>query len=359
MTTLSQAAEQMLAAGMPGFPGRLADRRRADPSLRQKKRAWYRLRELPRRAGGTFIAGISGSGASSTGRRSSPTSPASMTRSASGCARPGRRARRNPSARSARKALHAAGAPALNGSAARAELPAGVRCPYLERKGIAHENGAFRYLVDGELATLVVPMVRYDVKADPQDEASRRRGAPSACRRSSRTGPSDLTRGRPSRRVVPARQASERRRADPVRRGRRDGRIDPHGDGARYPVVVCFTPAISRGRAHLSRALSEIAVPVCADDDAYLDAQLNARLRGDFDARRRPVRPRANMRPAPPEICWPTSRLVEDERGVQASPASSSSRRSALSDRLRECRPDKGERGAARGRECLGLLSAL
>jgi putative DNA primase/helicase len=171
---------------------------------------------------------------------------------------------------------------------ARAELPAGVRCPYLEKKGIAHENGAFRYFIEGELATLVVPMVRYDVKVDAQD--------PQAGRQADR-------RLVALQRILPDGTKRFTKGGNPVGaacllgKPPRDGQPIAFVEGAatggsvraaldrEVPVVVCFTAGNLLPVARIYRALYPTSPFLfCADDDAYLEAQLNNRLRGDFDA---------------------------------------------------------------------------
>jgi putative DNA primase/helicase len=291
MTTLAQAAEQMLAAGMPNFPDGglpIADGR--IHRYGKKKRAWYRLRELPRRNGGTFIAGHFGiwgqldrtkivadfSGIDEEERERLRASWADKERL--------ERLKREQKAKSAGQRA------VSQWKAARSTLPDGVRCPYLERKSIAHENGAFRYFVENELATLVVPMVRYDVQAvagvvgeEAERQAERRlvglqKILPDGTKRFNKgtdpVGAACLL-GKPPKDGAPILFVEGVATGGSVRMAVERG----------YPVVVAFTAGNLAHVARIYRALyPKSPFLFCADDDAYLEAQLNNRLRGDFDA---------------------------------------------------------------------------
>jgi putative DNA primase/helicase len=320
MTTLSQAAEQMLAAGMPAFPDGLPIADGRIHRYGKKKRAWYLLRELPRRAGGSFIAGTFGiwgqldktkivadfSGIDDEERE--------RLRATWQAREQSERAKRE------QRALHAARRASAQWRAARSELPAGVRCPYLERKGIAHENGAFRYLVDGEVATLVVPMVRYDVKADPEDEASAaprrivglQKIAPDGEKRfnkgTAKAGASCLL-GKPPKDGAPILFVEGVATGESIRMALERA----------YPVVVCFDAGNIIEVARIYRALyPKSPFLFCADDDAYLFAQLNARLRGRFRRRADVLVAAAGEHslPAPAGNLLVRVQLLEDERGV-------------------------------------------
>jgi putative DNA primase/helicase len=285
LTTLSQAAEQMLGAGMPAFPDGLPIADGRIHRYGKKKRAWYRLRELPRRNGGTFIAGAFGIWGQ--------IDRAKIVADFSGIDDAEREELRakwatkeaDERAKRAKRALEAARRASAQWRAARSELPAGVRCAYLERKGIEHENGAFRYQVDGEAATLIVPMVRYDVGADPEDEAS--------------TAPRRVV---GLQKILPDGSKRFNKGSDPIGASCLLGK--PPKDGGpilivegvatggsvrlalerAHPVVVAFTAGNLLAVGELYRKLyPKSPLLFCADDDAYLWAQLNNRLRGDFD----------------------------------------------------------------------------
>jgi putative DNA primase/helicase len=283
LTTLSQAAEQMLAVGMPAFPDGLPIADGRIHRYGKRRRAWYLLRELPRRAGGTFVAGSFGI----WGQLDSTKIQADF----SGIDEEERErlrsqwAEREQLERSKRenRALYAARRASAQWKEARTD-PGQAKCAYLERKGIEHEN-AFRYFVDGLAATLVVPMVRYDVSQDPEDDASTaprrivglQKILPDGSKRFNKgTNPigASCLLGKPPR------DGSPILFVEGVATG---GSIRAATERA-YPVVICFTAGNLRAVAELYRKLyPKSAFLFCADDDAYLWAQLNNRLRGDFD----------------------------------------------------------------------------
>jgi len=168
MATLEGALEQMLAAGMPLPPhGQLV----ADGRVRrygEKKRAWYVLHDYPARNGRRFIAGAFGlwGRIESTKIESdwSGIEPDEVERLRVSQAETQARER----AKRAERAAFAAGRARSQWNAARAMRKPGERCPYLERKQIEHDQG-LRYFADG---TLVVPMVRYDVTEEQEQDAA-------------------------------------------------------------------------------------------------------------------------------------------------------------------------------------------
>ncbi len=327
MTTLAQAVEQMLGSGMPNFPdgGPVPDGR--IHRYGKKKRAWYILRELPRRNGGTFIAGSYGIWGQLDATKIQADFSGIDEEERERLRAEWQKREAAERAKRENRALYAARRASAQWRAARAELPAGVRCPYLERKGIAHEN-AFRYLVEGELATLVVPMVRYDVVKDPEDEASQaprrvvglQKILPDGGKRfnkgTAKAGASCLL-GKPPKDGAPILFAEGVATGGSVRMA-----IERE-----HPVVVAFDAGNLLEVARIYRKLYPTSPFLfCADDDAYLEAQLNARLRGDFDAAPTDLyrvdqgeryvgrlEPDGGSSPA----LLVRSQFVEDERGVQ------------------------------------------
>ena len=90
-----------------------------------------------------------------------------------------------------------------------------------------------------------------------------------------------------------------------------------------YPVVVCFTAGNLLEVARIYRALyPRSPFLFCADDDAYLYAQLNNRLRGDFDVAEEVLIAGAGDHVAPGTAGGASVELrihvdeLEDERGV-------------------------------------------
>lgn len=162
MATLDEALQQMLAAGLPSPPdgylvvdGRM---HRYGP----KKRAWYVAYEYLARNGRRYVSGAYGywglieSTKIRTDWSGVDQEEQQRLREAAVQRESDERAKRERLARfAAQRALS-------QWNAARARLPDGESCPYLQAKGVAPANG-LRFLADG---TLLVPMVRYDVSED-------------------------------------------------------------------------------------------------------------------------------------------------------------------------------------------------
>lgn len=169
MATLDQAIQQMLADGMPPFPDgvpRLDTNRviRYGP----KRTAWYRLFEFLARNNKRYISGAYGiwGRLDSTKIRSDfegmhEDERERLQRSMAELERREREKR-------ALKASFAANRAKQQWDAARAKLPDGVECAYLQRKGVSPEKG-LRFFKDG---TLLVPMLRYDVTEDQEKDPS-------------------------------------------------------------------------------------------------------------------------------------------------------------------------------------------
>lgn len=307
---------------MPPFPG--GGLPIADGKIHRygkKKRAWYMLRELPRRNGGTFIAGSYGIWgqldrtkivADWTGIDEEERSRLRERWAATERAEKEKREKVKRFA--AQRAIE-------QWRAARAELPAGVRCPYLEKKGIAHENGAFRYFVDGELATLVVPMVRYDVNvaADTAEAGRQAERRLVAIQRIYPDGAKRFTRGGdPVGAACLLGKAPKNGQPIAFVEGVATGGSVRAGLDREHPVVVCFTADNLVHVARIYRALyPQSPFLFCSDDDAYLEAQLNNRLAGDYDALElyRVADGTRAIKTAAGEITVTAERL-EDERGV-------------------------------------------
>lgn len=174
MATLSQALEQMVAAGMPAPPqGPYADGRfhRYGP----KKRCWYKLHEYRSASGRQFISGAFGY----WGRIDSMKIEHDVSGIAPEELEQLRRSQADTEARELGKrverARFAANRARQQWKAARAApKDAAVHCPYLEKKGVQPDSG-LRFFADG---TLAVPMLRYDITeeqdADPDWQGPRR-----------------------------------------------------------------------------------------------------------------------------------------------------------------------------------------
>lgn len=304
---------------MPSFPDGLPIADGRIHRYGKKKRAWYRLRELPRRNGGTFIAGHYGiwgqldrtkivadfSGIDEEER--------ARLRERYAAAEQAEREKREKVKR------YAAQRAVEQWKSARAELPAGVRCPYLEKKGIAHENGAFRYFIEGELATLVIPMVRHDVGADTSESGRQAERRIAAIQRILPDGTKRFTKGGdPVGASCLLGKQPKNGQAIAFVEGVATGGTVRAGLDREHPVVVCFTADNLVHVAKIYRALfPQSPFLFCADDDAYLEAQLNSRIRGDFDAIElyRVAEGERQVKTAGGEILV-TAEKLEDERGV-------------------------------------------
>lgn len=310
----------MLAAGMPAFPDGLPI---ADGRLHRygkKRRAWYLLRELPRRNGSTFIAGAFGIWGQLDSTKIVADFSGIDDEERQRLREAWQERERAERAKREDRALYAAKRASAQWRSARSELPAGVRCPYLERKGIAHENGAFRYLVDGEVATLVVPMVRYDVKTDPEDEASTAPRRVVGLQKILPDGTKRFNKGT-AKAGASCLLGKQPRDGAPILfvEGVATGASARMAIEREHPVVVCFDAGNLLEVARLYRALyPKSPFLFLADDDAYLFAQLNARLRGDFDVASDVVvaDPGERRVAAPAGVLTVRVQVLEDDRGV-------------------------------------------
>lgn len=175
MASLDQAIQQMLADGMPPFPDG-APRLDTNRVIRYgpKNTAWYRLFDFPARNGKRYISGAYGiwGRLDATKIRSDYSDMHDDERER--VVRSIAELERAEQVKRLQKARFAFNHARQQWNAARAQLPDGVQCAYLVRKGVLPEKG-LRYLADG---SLLVPMIRYDIdeatEADPAYEGLRR-----------------------------------------------------------------------------------------------------------------------------------------------------------------------------------------
>ncbi len=289
MATFDQAIDQMYGAGMPPLPHGIA---KADGRLHRygpkgegaSGRAFYKLYEYQARNGRRYIAGFFGrwSDIPITKIRTdfAGIEPDELRRLQAARTAEEVKEREKRAARSRFAGVRAR----AQWDAARARLSEGETVPYLERKRIAWEKG-LRVLTDG---TLLVPMVRYDVSeeqaADPQY-----------------TGPLRLA---GLQKIAPDGVKRFNRGTDP--RGAmcrfgpkpKDGELFLLGEGMAtvlsclqgleraYTCWVAFTAGNLLPSAEILRRLyPKSPILIIADDDAYLEAQLNAELAGSYGAR--------------------------------------------------------------------------
>lgn len=166
MATLDSALEQMLGAGMPLPPhGQLVVDGRVH-RYGEKKRAWYVLHEFVSRNQLRFVAGAFGLwGRIESTKIESDWSGIDQVE-ADRLRRSQAELQERELAKRTVKAKSAALRARSQWNAGRAVLKPGEVCPYLQKKGVEHDQG-LRYFSDG---TLAVPMVRYDVTEDQEKD---------------------------------------------------------------------------------------------------------------------------------------------------------------------------------------------
>jgi putative DNA primase/helicase len=281
VATLDQAVNQMMSADMPPLPSGhpIADGKfhRYGP----KKKAWYRLFEYLARNGRRYIHGSFGiwrgadSGSLKIESDGAGMDPAELERL--------QRSQRELAAREAQKraerARFAGNRAKQQWDAARAAGPE-AGCPYLVKKGVDPEKG-LRFLNDG---TLYVPMVRYDVTEEQEQDPAY-------------TGPRRLV---GLQKIAPdgAKLFNKGMAKDGAacRLGKtpRDGNLIIIVEGLAtgltvraackqaHPVFVAFDAGNLAPAALILRKLyPRSPFLFCADDDAYLEGYLNRRLRSD------------------------------------------------------------------------------
>lgn len=281
MATLDQAVSQMMAAEMPPLPSGhpIADGKfhRYGP----KKKAWYRLFEYVARNGRRYIHGSFGlwrgadSGSLKIESDGAGMDPAELER----LHRSQRELAERDEAKRAERARFAGGRARAQWEAARAQVPE-CGCPYLVRKGVQAEKG-LRFLPDG---TLYVPMVRYDISEEQEQDPAY-------------TGPRRLVglqKIAPDGTKLFNRGMAKEGAACRLGRTPRDGNLILIVEGLAtglsvraaskqaHPVYVAFDAGNLGPVAKILRTLyPRSPFLFCADDDAYLEAYLNKRLRSD------------------------------------------------------------------------------
>lgn len=284
MTTLDQAIAQMRAEGMPDFPPG-HPRLNTDKIIRYgpKGKAWYRLYEWTSRNDKRFISGVFGvwGEAGPLGEpggvkiQSNYEGMDSMERARI------EQAQRDQANAELAKRMGRSKSAALRARAqwegARKSPPAGIE-NYLQRKGVDHIKG-LRYFPDG---TLIVPMIRYDVteekEQDPEYKGPRRlcglqKIAPDGSKRFN----SGMSKEGAACRLGPA---PSRGGLIMIVEGLATGLSISMATEQKYPVYVVFDAGNILPAAKILRAIfpaSEFLF--CADDDAYVEAALNKRLR--------------------------------------------------------------------------------
>lgn len=286
MATLDQVIAQMLAADMPRIE---AHELRVDGRVHRygrEKKAWYVLHEFLARNGRRVVTGAFGfwrgtdNGAIKVQADWQGIEPDEYQRLQRSHAAHEARERAKREAR----ARFAGGRARQQWQGGRARLAEGGVCEYLARKRLAWENG-LRMLPDGVLA---VPMVRYDVTEDQESDPAY-------------TGPRRLA---GLQKISPDGAKRFSRGMDPTGTSCRfgpkpkDGDVLLVGEGLatvlsalqalerQYAAFVAFTAGNLLPVARILRALyPKSPILFLADDDAYLEAQLNKRLQADYGVR--------------------------------------------------------------------------
>lgn len=287
MASLDQAIEQMYASGMPNFSD---GGPRVDAKLHRYGakghgpggRAYYKLYDYQARNGKRYVAGFFGMWGmiDLTKIRTdwSGIEPDEYQRLQRSQADQDLREREKRAQRSSFAAARAK----QQWTSARAKLNDGEEIPYLQKKRVRWENTSMRAFADG---TLLIPLVRYDVteamEADPEYKGPRRLAG--------------------LQKIAPDGVKRFNKGAEPVGAACRfgpkpkDGELFMIGEGAAtvlsslqcleraYTAYAAFTSDNLVVVAKILRALfPKSPFLFLADDDAYLEAYLNARLQGDY-----------------------------------------------------------------------------
>lgn len=281
MATFDQAVDQMYDAGMPEFPGGrpVVDGKRH--RYGRKNRAYYLLHNYTARNGREYIAGYFGLWGviELTKVRADYTGMESDERQRLQRAHAAREVQEREKKVNLQR--FAAGRARGQWNAARARLKEGEACEYLARKGLGWTNG-LRLALDG---TLLVPMVRYDVKEEQEQDPGY-------------TGPLRLC---GLQKIAP--DGEKRFSKGMLKEGTafragpkpKDGELILVGEGLatvlsvvqalenKMPAFVAFDAGNLVPVAKILRALyPKSPLLFLADDDAYLEAQFNGRLRDNF-----------------------------------------------------------------------------
>lgn len=286
MATLEQAIDQMYAAGMPPLPDgqAIADGRRrryGSKGYGKGGRAYYKLYDFLARNGKRYVSGYYGMWGqielTKIRTEYAGIEPDELRRLQASQVQLQAREREKREA----EVKFAAGRARQQWNAARARFTENENHPYLERKRLQLEN-RLRIGSDG---SLLVPMVRWDVSEEQmQDEAY--------------TGPRRLA---GLQKILPDGTKRFNKGVDPVGasamfgRKPKDGSLLLVGEGlatvltAHQALERAYTSfvAFSAGNlAPVARILRKLyprsPILFLADDDAYLEAQLNHRLRNDW-----------------------------------------------------------------------------
>lgn len=287
MTTLDQAIAQMRAEGMPDFPSghpRVNTERivRYGP----KGKAWYRLWEFTSHNGRTFISGAFGvwGGGGPIGEPGGVKIQANYEGMDAMERARIEQAQRDQEQTERRKRVDRAKHAALRARAqwegARKAKPEGV-ATYLDRKGVEHAKG-LRYFPDG---TVIVPMIRYDIteekEAEPDYMGPRRLcGLQKIAPDGTKLYNKGMFKEGAACRLGPAPKGGSMML---ITEGLATGLSLVMATGGKYPVYVVFDAGNILPAVKILRGIYKVSpMLICADDDAYVAAAFNKRLRENW-----------------------------------------------------------------------------
>lgn len=282
MSSLDQAAAQMLAAGMPGFPpghpvlnaGRII---RYGP----KKKAWYRLYEFRLRNGEFVVGGDYGMWGDIASAKIEIDWKGITQEERERHARERAVNEVREKAKRAKRAGDASGRARSQWENGRSSKPEGVET-YLDRKGVRHTKG-LRYFADG---TVLVPMIRYDIteaqeSAPDYDGPRRLLGLQKIAPDGGKLFNKGMAKEGAACRLGGAPKAGD---LILVTEGLATGLSLRMGVEDKYAVFVAFDAG---NLVHVAKILRKIypSSPIlfCADDDAYLAASMNRLLRENYE----------------------------------------------------------------------------
>lgn len=279
MATLDDVILQMMAAGMPPLPQdfpRLGKVIRFGP----KKKAWYRLREYVTHKGVRLYAGQFGEwrgldpGTVKVEFNRDDIDQAELE----AIRRRHAEAEAQEESRRKERAGFAANRAMQQWKAGRAT----GESPYLTRKGVEPEKG-LRFTTEG---VLLVPMIRYDAPEQPEstDPGSVQRrlvGLQKIQPDGSKLFNKGMEKAGAACRLGKAPKDGQ---AILVTEGVATALSIRMATGRAHPVYVAFDAGNLLPAAKILRALyPKSPIVFCADDDAYVEAQMNKMLRNQFD----------------------------------------------------------------------------
>lgn len=280
MASLDQVIGQMIAADMPPLPSGHPVATGKIVRFGPKKKAWYILHEYLGRTGKRHLFGAFGiwRGAESNTIKIESDTEGMDPAEAERLKRSQAELEARETAKRAERARFAANRAISQWNDARAT----GESPYLKRKGVDLEKG-LRVTSDG---TLLVPMVRYDVTeadaADPAEDAPRRLVG---LQKIAPDGSKLFNKGM-AKVGAACRLGREPKDGELIilTEGAATALSIRKATGSSRTVFIAFDAGNLLAVARILRKLYPASPMLfCADDDAYLEAQLNKRLRGDHD----------------------------------------------------------------------------